>query len=215
MVFYDRKEAGEKLAKRLEEYKNKEKTIILALPRGGVVVAYQVASFLNLPLDLVVPRKIGAPGNPEFAIGAITEDGEGIFNEEIIKEYGISQDYIKKTVAEEKKEAVRRLNVYRGNRPPLDLRDKEVILIDDGIATGQTMLAAIKSVKKKGAKKIIVAVPVAAPDSLKEIKKEVNKVICLHSPFFFGAVGAFYQVFDQTTDEEVIELMEKAKQIKN
>jgi len=210
-MFHDRQEAGQKLAQALEKFKNAKEAIILALPRGGVVVGFEIAKALNLPLDIVVPRKIGAPDNPEFAIGAITESGEGIFDQETIAFYRISKEYIKKTVAEEKKEALRRLKLYRGDRPPLDLKDKTVILIDDGIATGATMRAAIKSVKEKGAKKVIVAVPVSAPDSFKIIKKEVDEMISLAVPVFFGAVGAFYENFEQTSDEEVVDLMKKSE----
>jgi predicted phosphoribosyltransferase len=211
MIFHDRIEAGQKLALVLEKYKKQKETIILALPRGGVVVGFEVAKILNLPLDLVVPRKIGAPGNPEFAIGAITEEGEGIFNEEVIRDYGISKEYIEKTVEEEKKEAQRRLKTYRGDRLSLNLAGKTVIIIDDGIATGLTMRAAIKSIKVKNPKKIIVATPCGTKDSLEEIEKEVDKVVCLYVPIFFGAVGAFYKNFKQTTDEEVIDLIQKSK----
>lgn len=210
MIFKDRIEAGQRLAKALEKYKNQKNTIILALPRGGVVTGFELAKELGLPLDLVVPRKIGAPGNPEFAIGAITEEGEGIFNEEIIRDYRISKEYIEKTVEEERKEAQRRLVTYRGERVPLDLVGKTVIIVDDGIATGLTMRAAIKSTKNKDPKKIIVAVPCGAKDSIDRIKREVDEVVCLHAPVFFGAVGAFYREFPQITDEEVIDLMKKA-----
>jgi putative phosphoribosyl transferase len=210
MLFHDRQDAGQKLAKALKKFKNTKDTIILALPRGGVVIGFEIAKELNLPMDIVVPRKIGAPDNPEFAIGAITESGEGIFSSDVISTYGISQNYIDKTVAHEKKEAERRLQTYRGNRPPLELKDKTVIIVDDGIATGSTMKAAIKSVKIKNAKKVIVAVPTSASDSAEEIKKEVAKFICLDIPKFFGAVGAFYEVFAQTEDEEVIELLKKS-----
>jgi len=211
MIFKDRIEAGQKLAKALEEYKGQKDTIILGLPRGGVVTGFEIAKALELPLDLVVPRKIGAPGNPEFAIGAITEEGEGIFNEGVIRDYEISKEYITRTVEEEKKEAQRRLKTYRGDRPPLDLKEKTVILVDDGIATGLTVRAAIKSVKNRDPKKIVVAVPCGAKDSIDQIKKEVDEVICLHAPIFFGAVGAFYREFPQTTDEEVIELIKESK----
>lgn len=211
MIFKDRVDAGQKLAKALEKYKGRKETLVLALPRGGVVVGFEVARILNLPLDLVIPRKIGAPSNPEFAIGAITEEGEGIFNKEVIRNYGISEEYINKTVEEEKKEAQRRLKTYRGDRPSLNLIGKTVIIVDDGIATGLTMRAAIKSVKNRDPEKIVVAVPCAAKDSVEQIKKEVDEVVCLHTPIFFGAVGAFYQSFDQTTDEEVINLMKKSK----
>lgn len=209
MIFQDRAEAGKELAKALKKYKDKKNTIVLALPRGGIVVAEKVATFLNLPLDLVVPRKIGAPMNPEYAIGAITEEGEGIFNEEEIKALDISGEYLKKEIASEKKEAERRLKEYRGDRPPLDLKRKTVIVIDDGIATGLTIRAAIKTIKKMGAEKIVVAVPVSAQDSLEKVKAEVDEVVCLKSPMFFGAVGAFYKQFLQTEDEEVVEIMKK------
>ena len=208
-MFKDRKEAGQKLANKLEQYRDKKDTIVLGLPRGGVVTAYEIAKSLNLPLDLIVPRKIGAPDNPEFAIGAIAEDGEGIFDQSVITEYNISKDYIDKEVEKEKKEAQRRLKLYRGDRPILNLKDKTAILIDDGVATGATMRAAIKSAKIKGVKEIIVATPVIARDTLKKIGTEVNEVIYLDAPTFFGAVGAFYQSFAQTEDKEVIELMKE------
>jgi len=207
MIFKDRAEAGRKLAEVLGKYKNEPETVVLFLPRGGVVLAVEVARALNLPMDLVVPRKIGAPGHEEYAIGAITESGEGIFNEAELENLGIGQEYLDKTVAAEKKEAERRLRTYRGDRPPLDLAGKTVIIIDDGIATGLTMRAAIKSVQAKGASKVVVAIPVAARDSLDIIKQGVDEVICLNVPPFFGAVGAFYEVFEQVEDEEVVRLM--------
>lgn len=207
MVFHDRTEAGRKLAEALGKYKDEKETVVLFLPRGGVVLAVEVARALNLPMDLVVPRKIGAPGHEEYAIGAITESGEGIFNEAELENLGISQEYLDKTVAEEQREAERRLKTYRGDRPPLDLQGKTVIIVDDGIATGLTMRAAIKSVRAKGVSKVIVAIPVAAQDSLEKIKQEVDEVICLNVPPFFGAVGAFYEVFGQVEDEEVVRLM--------
>jgi putative phosphoribosyl transferase len=211
MIFKDRIDAGQKLAKALEKYKNAKDTVILALPRGGVVTGFEVAKELNLPLDIVVPRKIGAPGNPEFAIGAITETGEGIFDEETIKTYGISKEYIENETKKEKAEAERRLKLYRGERPCLVLKDKTVILLDDGLATGLTMRAAIKTVKAYEPKKIIAAFPVGASDSIEILKSEADEVVYLDAPFFFGAVGAFYEEFGQTTDGEVIELLRKAE----
>lgn len=208
-MFKDRKEAGQKLVAKLKNYKDNEDAIILGLPRGGVVTALQVAQGLNVPLDIVVARKIGAPGNLEFAIGAITEDGTGIFNEETISIYGISKRYIDEEVQKEKKEAERRLKLYRGKRPPLNLKGKIAILIDDGVATGATMRAAVRSAKAKGAKKVVVAVPVIALDTLQKLEQEASEMIYLDAPLFFGAVGAFYETFDQTEDEEVIEIMKK------
>ena len=149
MIFKDRTDAGQKLAEKLEDYKGKKNVLILALPRGGVVVAYEIAKKLNLPLDLVVPRKIGAPGNEEYAIGAITETGEGIFDDAAINMLRVPKEYLDKKIAEEKKEARRRLKEYRKGRAPLKLKNKIIIIIDDGLATGLTMRAAIKSVKKQ------------------------------------------------------------------
>lgn len=209
MIFRDRKDAGQQLANKLQEYKNKKDTIVLALPRGGVIVGYEVAKELNLPLDLVVPRKIGAPGNEEYAIGAITETGEGIFDQQAIDILGVTKEYLDKKITEEKKEAQRRLKEYRVGRKTLNLKNKTVIIIDDGLATGLTMRAAIKSVKKQNVKEIIVAIPVTALDSLKIVQTEANKVIYIDAPSYFGAVGAFYENFYQTTDKEVIELMKK------
>ncbi len=207
MTFKDRREAGKKLAEALVEYRNSKDAILLALPRGGVVVADEIAESLNLPFDIVVPRKIGAPANPEYAIGAITETGEGIFNEKEIED--IDKEWLKKEIEKEVKEAQRRLKTYRGGKPPIDLKNKIVILIDDGIATGLTLLAAIKSVKKQNPEKIIVAAPVGAKDSVAIIKKEVNEVVCLYAPTFFGAVGSFYEEFGQTSDEEVIQILSR------
>lgn len=215
MVFKNRQDAGKKLAKELKSFKNQENTILLALPRGGVVVAFVIAQELNLPLDLVVPRKIGAPNHEEYAIGAITETGQGIFDQAAIESLNVSRAYLDDKVKTEKKEAQRRLKTYRQDRPPLNLDGKTVIIIDDGIATGLTMQAAIESVKQKKAKKIIVAVPVSAQDSLSKIKKQADQVICLDTPLFFGAVGAFYENFEQTKDQEVIDLMTQAKKTIN
>lgn len=211
-MFRDRIDAGRQLAAALKAYKDKKDVIVIALPRGGVVVGAEVSWALGAPLDIVVPRKIGAPGNEEFAIGAIAETGEGIFNDAVIATYGISKDSIAEAVAKERAEAERRMRVYRGNRPPLDLHGKVVLLVDDGIATGLTMKAAVASARKRDAERIVVAVPVGAPDSIDELKKIVDTVVCLHAPEFFGAVGQFYEHFDQTTDEEVIEKLKLKNQ---
>lgn len=207
MLFEDREDAGRRLAEKLDKFKNDKKTVIFGLPRGGVVVAYEIAQKLNLPLDIIVPRKISAPMDPEYAIGAITENGESILNKKIVSMYGISQDYIEKKSEEERGEAARRLNVYRGGKKPIDTFGKTAILVDDGIATGFTMLAAIKTAKEKGAKKIIVAIPVIARNSLETVNKEVDELIYISAPASFGAIGVFYKNFKQTSDEEVVELM--------
>ena len=207
-MFKNRQAAGEKLIPQLEKYRNNHQAIILGLPRGGVVTASVIAQELKLPLDLIVPRKIGAPGNPELAIGAITEDGEGIFDESLITAYQISQKYIDQEVEKEKQEAKRRLKAYRAGRKPLDLKNKIAILVDDGVATGATMRAAIKSAKKKGALKVVVAIPVIAAEALIILKKESNEVIYLDAPAWFGAVGEFYEDFSQVEDEEVVKRLQ-------
>lgn len=211
MLFKDRRDAGRQLLPPLGKYKDQKDVIILGLARGGVVTAYEVASGLNAPLNVIVVRKIGAPSNEELALGAIAEHGEGIFNEQLIGILGVSPDFLKKAIEREKKILKERLDLYRGNSPELIIKGKTVILVDDGIATGASMRVAIQSVRDAGAKKIVLAVPVAAPDSLRKIAKEVDEVVCLSSPIFFEAVGAFYKAFEQTSDEEVIHLLARSK----
>jgi len=211
MLFKDRRDAGKQLLPPLDKYKNQQDVIVLGLARGGVVTAYEVASGLNVPLNVIVVRKIGAPGNEELALGAIAEHGEGIFNEQLIGILSVPQDYLKKEVARQKKILKERLDLYRGSSPIPIIHGKTVILVDDGIATGASMRVAIQSVRDAGAKKIVLAVPVAAPDSLRKIQKEVDEVVCLSSPVFFEAVGGFYRAFEQTSDEEVIHLLANCK----
>lgn len=206
-MFYDRTEAGEKLATRLTEYRDHKNTIVLALPRGGVMTAFEVAQALHLPLDIVVARKIGAPQNPEFAIGAITENGEGLFDSQVIEQYDIPQAYIVQEIEKEMKEAQRRLKLYRQGRPALEVQGKTILLVDDGIATGSTMRAAIASLRAQDAKKIVVAAPVISPDVLKKITQEADDVVYFAAPPGFMSVGQFYQHFPQTSDEEVITIM--------
>ncbi|MFA4831610.1 MAG: phosphoribosyltransferase family protein [Patescibacteria group bacterium] len=207
MKFKNRADAGQRLVKILERYRDSTHAIIIGLPRGGVIVAGEAAKELNLPLDIIVPRKIGAPGNPELAIGTVAEDGEPLLNEWLIEAYKIPRDYIDQTVARERQEAARRLKIYRASRPPLDLSGQTAILIDDGIAMGSTMRAAIHSARAKNAASIVVAVPVAAADSFALIKKEADEALALHIPEFFSAVGAFYDEFGETGDKEVVAAM--------
>lgn len=213
MRFKDRADAGRKLIPKLLKYKNNPDAIIIGLPRGGVITAFEIAQELRLPLDIVVPRKIGAPNNPELAVGALTEDGIPLFNDYLMERLGLVKDDVKEIIAEEKQEAQRRLALYRGNRTPLNLDNKIAILVDDGIATGATMGAAIASARARGAKKVIVAVPVSSSDVIKKIKKEVDEFICLYVPEILWGIGAFYDNFAQTKDEEVIERMEQAKKL--
>ncbi len=211
MVFKDRKDAGQKLLQKLKEYEHNKDVIVLGLPRGGVVVAFEIAKGLDAILDIIVTRKIGAPGRPELAIGAIDENGDGIFNDKLITMLNVSKSYIDEEIEKEKKEATRRTNLYRSNRKALDLKNKITILVDDGIATGATMKAAIKSVTKQGAKKVIVAVPTLPSEIVNIIAKMVNILVYLDAPTLFTAVGSFYEIFYQTTDKEVINLMQQAK----
>ncbi len=213
MLFRDRSDAGKQLAQRLIAYKDKSGTIVLGLPRGGVVPAYEVAKLLELPLDIVVPRKIGAPDNPELAVAAIAEDGSIVINDQLMNDLGLKLQDLQGLIAQEKKEAARRMKLYRAGRAPLELAGKTVILVDDGIATGATMRAAIASVRARGAKTIIVAVPVAPPEVLDEIRPEVDDILCLLVPTIFFGVGGFYENFLQTEDQEVIDLMAESRQV--
>lgn len=207
IMFKDRYEAGKKLASQLKKYKRLRDTVVLGLPRGGVVVASQIAHELKLPLDILVIRKIGAPFSPELAIGAIDDEGHETLNENVIQSLQIDEIYVKEESTKQQDRAIAQLKLFRGDKPTLDLNNKTVILVDDGLATGATMKAAIFSARSKGAKKIVVAVPVAAPDSLDKIQKETDEVFYVDAPFHFAAVGSFYENFEQTTDEEVIELL--------
>ena len=212
MLFRDRGDAGKQLAQRLIAYKGKPETIVLGLPRGGVVPAYEVAKLLDLPLDIVVPRKIGAPHNPELAVAAIAEDGSIVINDQLMSDLGLQLDDLQNLITAEKKEAARRMKLYRAGRARLELAGKTVILVDDGVATGATMRAAIASVRSRGAKLVVVAVPVAPPEVLDEIRSEVDDLIFLLVPETFFGVGGFYQDFPQTEDLEVIDLMTQSKQ---
>jgi putative phosphoribosyl transferase len=209
--FADKVDAGKRLASAMRDVAGKN-GIVLAIPRGGVVVGYEIAQALNLPLDVIIPRKIGAPDNPELAIGAITEDGTIILDDNLIKYIGVQRDYIKAESERQKHEIERRLKLYRQNEPYPSLKGLNVIIVDDGIATGSTMKAALASVKNRGASTVTVAVPVGPPSTIKELKKQADKVVCLYTPEYFSAIGQFYVDFTQTTDEEVIRLLRQSKQ---
>lgn len=208
-IFTDRIEAGRMLASKLLNYT--EKSIVLAIPRGGVVVGYEVAQKLGIPLDVIVPRKIRAPNNPELAIGAVTEDGNMILDHRLIEHLGISQSHIMEESERQQKEIKRRLRFYREDTPFPDLKDRHVIVVDDGIATGATVRAALASIRKRGAKSVILAIPVASTEALKMLEREADVTICLFSPHPFFAVGQFYENFEPTSDEEVVELLKKNK----
>lgn len=209
-MFRDRKDAGEKLSIELEKFKD-EDPIILAIPRGGIVTAYETIKKLGVQWDLIIPRKIGSPHNKEIAIGAVSLDGTYILNKEFINILNISQEYIKKEIFKQTEEIKRRLNKYKGDESFPYVKNKTVIIIDDGIATGFTIQAAIKSIKKHHPKKIILAVPVASQDTIFLLKKIVDEVICLLIPTEFYAVSLNYKSFEQTTDDEVINIVNELK----
>jgi predicted phosphoribosyltransferase len=208
--FNDRFDAGKRLASALKDFSGKN-GIVLAIPRGGVVVGYMIAKALNLPLDVIIPRKIGAPDNPELAIGAVAEDGTAILDQNLIKYLGVSREYIKEETERQKQEIGRRLKLYKQDTSYPNLNGLDVIVADDGIATGSTMKAALASVKNRGAASITVAVPVGPPSTIDELEKIADRVVCLHTPEFFQAIGEFYTDFSQTSDEEVIGLLQENK----
>lgn len=213
MKYANRKEAGEVLAEALHQYANRDDAYVLGLPRGGVPVAFAIARALHLPLDVFVVRKLGTPGQKELAMGALATGGAVIFNQSIIHEMRISEDEIKAVMAAEEQELRRREQNYRGKRAFPNLQDKTVILVDDGIATGATIKAAIKALRLYQPAKIIVAVPVAAKDTCEEIKLLVDQLICPMQPTYFDAVGAWYEDFSQTEDAEVSELLQKGREL--
>ena len=209
-LFENRTEAGKKLADALEKFSDRD-VIILAIPRGGIVVGYEIAKRLHAPLDIIVPRKLRAPYQPELAIGAITEDGTVILDNQLVYSLNVSDDYIKLESQRQKLEIDRRLRAYKGDNRIPDLTGLDVIVVDDGIATGSTMRAALISVRKRGAKSIILAIPVASPSALKMLEKEADEIICLFSPQLFFAIGQFYRSFEQNSDKEVKDLLKKNK----
>jgi putative phosphoribosyl transferase len=209
-IFRDRRDAGRRLAAELSSYADRGDLLVLALPRGGVPVAYEVARALHAPLDVFMVRKLGFPGYEELAMGAIATGGVRVLDEELLRMLEIPREAIERVTAIELSELERREREYRGDRPPPDVRGKTVILIDDGLATGSTMRAAVAALKKEGAKKIVVAVPVAPPDTCRELATQVDDIVCAVTPEPFRAVGLWYADFSQTTDEEVRELLDRA-----
>ena len=210
LPFENRQDAGRQLARKLRE-RNFDNPVILALPRGGVPVAYEVANALGAPMDLLFVKKIGAPGWPEYGIGAVVDGANPqiVLTEEIVRQLRPSPDYIEAEMQRQLKEIARRRLIYLGDRQPIDLKDRTVIIVDDGIATGGTVKAALKGVRKNQPRKIILAVPVAPRDTLEELSDQCDEIICLYTPTPFGAVGSFYRDFGQTGDSEVISLMSR------
>ncbi len=209
--FEDRQQAGTLLAKKLSGFEGRSDVIVIGLPRGGVPVAYEVAQALDLPLDVLIVRKLGAPGHVEFAIGSLASGGICIVEENLVRSLGVSPEELNEIIEREKAELERRERLYRGGRPPLDVVGKTVIIVDDGLATGSTMRAAVEAIKKMGSKAIVVAVPVCAPLACDELERDVDIwCVCVYAPEPFYAVGLWYDKFDQTSDEEVELLLAKA-----
>jgi putative phosphoribosyl transferase len=209
-AFPNRAEAGRLLAEKLEKYADRNDVIVLGLPRGGVPVAYEVAKSLRVPLDVFIVRKLGVPGFEELAAGAIASGGVRVLNEDVLRALPNADEIIESVTAKETAELERREKSYRDDRPAPELRDRVVILVDDGLATGATMHAAVKALRQRGVAKIVVAVPVGPPDTCREFEDEADETICASTPEFFQAVGQYYEDFSQTSDEEVRDLLARA-----
>jgi putative phosphoribosyl transferase len=207
--FRDRFEAGRVLAAGLED-RSAPGGVVLGVPRGGVPVAYEVARTLELPLDVFVVRKLGLPGQPELAMGAVASGGTRVLNDEVLRTARVSEAALERVVAEELAELERRERLYRGERPPLELRDRAAILVDDGLATGSSMLAAIHAVRRLGARSVTVAVPVAPPETCVALAPEADDLVCPRTPQPFFSVGTWYENFTQVSDAEVRELLDRA-----
>jgi predicted phosphoribosyltransferase len=199
------------LASTLGAYADRADVLVLGLPRGGVPVAYEVARALRVSLDVFIVRKLGTPGQEELALGAIASGGTRVVNREVAEALGIGPETIERISAREMEELERRERDFRGNRPPLEVRGCTVILVDDGLATGSTMLAAIAALRRMGPEKIVAAVPVAARASCESVRTEADETVCLRTPERFSAVGQWYEFFEQTSDEEVRELLQAAE----
>ena len=209
--FKDRQQAGALLAQKLSGFAGRSDVIVIALPRGGVPVAYEVARALDLPLDILIVRKLGAPGHAEFAIGSLASGGICIVEDDLVRSLKIPPEQLNEIIEREKAELERRERLYRGRRPPIDVEGKTVIIVDDGLATGSTMRAAVKAIKQMGPKTIAVAVPVCAPTACSELERDVDVwCVCMYAPERFHAVGLWYDKFEQTSDEEVELLLAKA-----
>jgi predicted phosphoribosyltransferase len=202
-MFEDRADAGRRLAELLEGH-DVDADVVLAIPRGGLPVGRAVADALGVPLDVVAARKIGAPGNPELAVGAVAADGTVYLNDEHLAELGVDQTFLDAAVEREQEAAREKVSRYRGERPPLDLRGKTVVVVDDGVATGATTIACLREVREAGAASVLLAVPVGPPGTVERLRAEADEVVCLETPPHFVAVGQFYDSFTQVSDEEAM-----------
>jgi putative phosphoribosyl transferase len=210
MRFRDRQEAGRLLAESLSFLEGRDGLLVLGIPRGGVVVAYEVARALRAPLDVAVTRKLGAPHNPELAIGAVTSSGEVVLDSSLLFRLSVSGEYVRQETEYQRAEIARRLQAYRGERPLPTIEGRTVVVIDDGVATGATMRATLRSLRAGAPQELILAIPVGPPDTVASLEEEADEVICLSTPDLFWAVGAFYDLFAQTSDGEVQRLLEDA-----
>ncbi|MDX6628054.1 MAG: putative phosphoribosyl transferase [Gaiellales bacterium] len=208
--FRDRAEAGRLLARELQHYRGDPRLLVLALPRGGVPVGFELARSLDAPLDAFVVVKLGAPGQEELAIGAIASGGLRVINERVVREFGLDEEAIARAAAAAHPELERRERAYRGDRGPVQVEGRTVILVDDGLATGATMRAAALALRTRNPGRLVVAVPVAAEQTCDEVREDVDEVVCAVTPEPFLAVGAWYEDFSQTSDDEVRELLERA-----
>jgi putative phosphoribosyl transferase len=212
MLFKNRRISGQKLADRLDRYSGKQDVVVLGLARGGIPVANEVAAKLQAPLDVFLVQKLGVPGREELAFGALASGDVRVMNQEIVSNLNVSSDQMKHIIQQESEELERRENAYRGDRERNELEGKIVILVDDGLATGASMRAAVKAVRTHQPKKIVVAVPVAAPETCGEIDKLVDETICFHTPSPFRGVGAWYRDFPQVDDQEVQQILAQAEE---
>lgn len=208
--FRDRVHAGQVLAAALEKYAGRSDVIVLALPRGGVPVGYEVATRLGAPLDVFVVRKLGLPGQDEFAMGALASGGVIVLNDELIAGLGVPTSVVEAVISRERAELERRERAYRGDRPSLDVADRTAILVDDGLATGSTMRAAVLGLRQRAPRRVVVGVPIAALSTCSELSSEVDEIVCARTPEPFHAVGLWYVDFEQTSDERVRELLDAA-----
>ncbi len=213
-MFRDRKEAGQLLARELSS-RGFRQPLVLALPRGGVPVGYEIAAALDAPLDILAVRKVGAPFHPELGVGALVDGDspEALLDMDMIARLGIRREDLDETIRKETAEVRRREGLYRGGRPPVAVAGRTAILVDDGIATGSSVRAALRSLKRKGARRVVLAVPVAPPETLESLAPEADEIVCLQKPDFFRAVGQFYEDFGQVSDAEVIGFLERARKL--